>query len=145
VHNYLTKSRTYQGLNWMWKPDEIIGDAVITNTPYLTRNYIINPQNAANPWYFSACIPLKVIFNFCNDYNKVMWGMKHRIRMTRANSTRALYRSGPAIAATGVFQQLTASPADGVINLTTLRWVMPVVRPSPSHEQALLEIVGNNS
>jgi len=23
VHNYLTKSRTYQGLNWYWKPDEI--------------------------------------------------------------------------------------------------------------------------
>jgi len=23
VHNYLTKSKSYQGLNWFWKPDEI--------------------------------------------------------------------------------------------------------------------------
>jgi len=85
------------------------------------------------------------LFNFCNDYNKVLWGLNHRIRMTRANSTRALFRTAAAIAATSVFQQLTASPADGVINLSTLRWAVPVVRPSPSHEQALLEIVGNNS
>jgi len=145
VHIYLTKSRTYQGLNWMWKPDELASAADIHNTFLFTRNYIINSQNTANSWYFSACIPLKVIFNFCNDYNEVMWGLKHRIIMNRSNTTRALFRSAAAIAATGVFQQLVASPADGVINLSTLRWVMPVVRPSPSHEQALLEIVGNNS
>jgi len=23
VHNFLTKSRTFQGLDWMWKPDEV--------------------------------------------------------------------------------------------------------------------------
>jgi len=76
-----------------------------------------------------------------------MWGLKQRIRMTRATSTRALFRSGLAadIAASGIFPALTQVAADGTINLTTLRWVMPVVRPSPSHEQALLEIVGNNS
>jgi len=40
---------------------------------------------------------------------------------------------------------LTTVANDAFINLTTLRWVMPIVRPSPSHEQALLEIVGNKS
>jgi len=65
--------------------------------------------------------------------------------MTRTYSTRALFRSAGAIAANGVFPALTAVANDAVINITTLRWVMPVVRPSPSHEQALLEIVGNNS
>jgi len=74
-----------------------------------------------------------------------MWGLKQRIRMTRTNSNRALFRVNNAISANGIFPALTAANADAVVNITTLRWCMPVVRPSPSHEQALLEIVGNNS
>jgi len=101
---------------------------------------------AADPgaWYISACIQLKVIFNFCNDYTKIMWGLKQRVRMTRASSLRALVRGG-AIVANTVTDALAAAGVDGATTLTTLRWVMLVVRPSPSHEQALLEIVGNNS
>jgi len=74
-----------------------------------------------------------------------MWGLKHRIRMTRTNSNRALYRVNAAIPANGSFIATKAVPTEASVNITTLRWVMPVVRPSPSHEQALLEIVGNNS
>jgi len=143
VHNYSTKSRTYQGLDWIWKPDEGVITAEATNTPFLIRNLLISPP----PFNFSVCIPLKVIFNFCNDYNKVMWGLKHIIRMTRSNSTRALFRSVADISAVvnGIYHVTTAVGNEAVVNLTTLRWYMPVVRPSPSHEQALLEIVGSNS
>jgi len=83
VHNYLTKSRTHQGLNWMWKPDEMSAEATTNNIAFLTRNVLT--YSAAGAWNFSACVPLKVIFNFCNDYTKVMWGLKQRIRMTRTN------------------------------------------------------------
>jgi len=143
VHNYLTKSRTYQGLDWMWKPDEVDAAADTSNTPFLHRNLLISPP----PFNFSVCIPLKVIFNFCNDYNKLIWGLKHRIRMTRTNSTRALFRSAANInaAAARIYPATTAVANDAIVNLTTFRWCMPNVRPSPSHEQALLEIVGNNS
>lgn len=146
THNYLTKSRTYQGLDWFWKPDELTPATTTNNISFLTRN---NLTYATDPgvWYFSACVPLRVIFNFCNDYTKVMWGLKQRIRMTRATSTRALVRVNAAIAANGVLTPvagLTAVAADAVINLTTLRWVMPVVRPSPMNEQTLLSIVGNS-
>jgi len=146
VHNYLTKSRTYQGLDWMWKPDEVTTAADVNNTPFLIRNLLISPP----PFNFSVCIPLKVIFNFCNDYTKVMWRLKHRIRMTmtRTSSLRALFRNANninAAAAAGIYPATTAVANDAVVILTTLRWCMPVVRPSPSHEQALLEIVGNNS
>jgi len=144
VHNYLTKSRTCQGLNWFRKPDEISYTAITQNSGFMYRNAMI--YSAAGGWYISACIPLKVIFNFCNDYNKVMWGLKQRIRMTRTNSARALFRSIAAnITNNGLTPDLVAANNDATINLTTLRCVMPVVRPSPSHEQALLEIVGNNS
>jgi len=66
--------------------------------------------------------------------------------MTRTGSLRALNRLGAGIDANTITDALTTTGAvDEFINLTTLRWCMPVVRPSPSHEQALLEIVGNNS
>jgi len=48
-----------------------------------------------------------------------MWGLKQRIRMTRANSTRALFRGG-AINANGLFPALSAVANDAVVNLTTL-------------------------
>jgi len=62
VHNYLTKSRTHQGLNWMWKPDELSPDSTANNVAFATRNSLL--YGAGGGLYFSACIPLKVIFNF---------------------------------------------------------------------------------
>jgi len=143
VLNYLTKSRTHQGLNWMWKPDELSADSTANNVAFATRNSLLYGANGG--LYFSACIPLEVILKFCGDYNKVMWGLKQKIRMTRNTSTKALVTVNAAVNAIGVFPALTAVGADAVVNLTTLRWCMPVVRPSPSHEQALLEMFGNNS
>jgi len=35
VHNYLTKSRTHRGLNWFWRPDEVVTDASASNTAFL--------------------------------------------------------------------------------------------------------------
>jgi len=71
VHNYLTQSAKYQGLAWMWLPDTLDGTASTNNISFLTRNYSTYVA-AAGTWYFSVCVPLKSIFNFCNDYNKVM-------------------------------------------------------------------------
>jgi len=99
-----------------------------------------------NSYIWCMC-STKSIFNFCNDYNKVMWGLKHRIRMTRTTATRALYRPTAAagIPVNGSFPATTTTNSEANVIITILRWCMPVVRPSPSHEQALLEIVGNNS
>jgi len=130
-------------MDWIWLPDTLDATASTNNISFLTRNSLtIN----GGVWYFSTCVPLKSILNFCNDYSKIMWGLKQRIRMTRTTATRALFRTNnAAIAANGVFPALTAVNVDAVVNISTLRWCVPVVRPSPSHEQALLEIVGNNS
>jgi len=103
----------------MWKPDEMSAEATTNNIAFLTRNVLT--YSAAGAWNFSACVPLKVIFNFCNDYTKVMWGLKQRIRMTRTNITRSLVRINAAVAANGLFPALTAAAADAVVNLTTLR------------------------
>jgi len=46
VHNYLTKSRTFQGLNWYWKPDDITYTLTAQNTGFMYRNAM---SYAANP------------------------------------------------------------------------------------------------
>jgi len=142
VHSYLTKSKTYQGLDLFWKPEEVLADSSGSNGGFFERNYLTY-SGAAATTSFGVCVPLKSIFSFCNDYDKVMWGLKQRVRMT--NSTKALYRVNANNNATGSFPAISAAANNAVVNISTLRWIMPVVRPSPSHEQALLEIVGNNS
>jgi len=146
VHNYLTKSKTYQGLDWFCKPDEVLADTSAGNKGFYERNYLTYSGGAGTAT-FGVCVPLKSIFNFCNDYNKVMWGLKHIIRMTRTTATRALTRSvaTAGIPVNGSYAATTTKNSEANVNITILRWCMPVVRPSPSHEQALLEIVGNNS
>jgi len=140
----LAKSKTYQGLDWFWKPDEVVPDTSAGNKGFYERNYLTY-SGGAGTGTFGVCVPLKSIFNFCNDYNKVMWGLKHRIRMTRTTATRALTRSIANIPVNRSYAATTFTNSEANVNITILRWCMPVVRPSPSREQALLEIVGNNS
>jgi len=46
VHNYLTKSRSYQGDSWFWLPDTLTPTADANNTPWRIRNLLVNPQAA---------------------------------------------------------------------------------------------------
>jgi len=52
VHNYLTKSRTYQGLDWMWKPDEVTTAADVNNAAFLTRNLLISSPHLTSVYVF---------------------------------------------------------------------------------------------
>ena len=70
IHNYLTRSKKYQGDNWFWLPDTLTTTADANNTAWRLRNLLVNPQAANGVWNFSATIPLSSIFNFCNDYKK---------------------------------------------------------------------------
>ena len=83
------------------------------------------------------------IFNFCNDYKKVIYGMQHRISLTRTNNTRALLRVNGAVAASGIFPALVAFGADAAVNISTLKWCMPYVTPSSDSQLSLMEIISN--
>ena len=141
IHNYLTKSRNFQGDNWFWLPDKISTDADVTNESWRTRNLLTNPQVNYGVWTFSATVPLKAIFNFCNDYRKVIYGMQHRISLTRTNNTRALYRANAAVAAANNFPALVALANDVAVNITTLKWCMPQVVPSADSALNLMNII----
>ena len=41
---------------------------------------------------FSFRIPLKHIFGFCEDYDKVVYGLKHTLTLTRNNDNDAIHK-----------------------------------------------------
>jgi len=112
----------YRGLYLYWKPDKVSYLPNAQNTGCMYRNAM---SYAANPagWFISVCIPLQVIFYLCNDYTKVMWGLKHTIRITRVGSIRAIVRSCDAagIANIGLPANLSAAAGDGNVVLSSLR------------------------
>ena len=65
-----------QGLNQLWYKDTS-ATAILDNSNIgfmLRHSYIIRTRNPKGT--FSFRIPLKHIFGFCGDYNKILYGMK---------------------------------------------------------------------
>lgn len=143
VHNYLTKSQSYRGDGWFWLPDRIVSEANANNVSWRTRKLMLNTGDDGDNWNFSAMIPLSCIFNFCNDYKKVIYGMQHRISLTRTADTRALMRANAAVAADSVFAASEAVAEDVKTVLTTIRWCMPQVQPSAIKTMELLDVINN--
>ena len=141
IHNYLSKSRNYSGDSWFWAPDRGTAAANATNKYWRIRNIFTNPQAAAGVWYFSAILPLNAIFSFCNDYKKAIYGMQHKISLTRTNNTSALLRTNAAIGASGNYLVLVALANDIVVSITTLKWAMRQAVPSLIKEQEVLSII----
>ena len=56
------------------------------------RLYITN--NSDPKGSFSFRIPLKHIFGFCEDYDKVVYGFKHTLSLTRTDEHNAIFRAG---------------------------------------------------
>ncbi|XP_065651307.1 uncharacterized protein LOC136079498 [Hydra vulgaris] len=69
-----------QGLNQLWYKDS---STTTANNPGFTvrQAYII--QKPTTMGIFSFCIPLKHIFGFCDNYNKVIYGFKHTLTLVR--------------------------------------------------------------
>ena len=104
-----------QGLNQLWYKDTNSDADVDSNTGFNVRqDYIIKTPNPKGS--FSFRIPLKHIFGFCGDYNKIIYGMKQTLTLTRDNDNNAIYRVG------GVDV--------GKIRLDEISWYMPHVMPA---------------
>ena len=77
-----------QGLNMCWVKDSNT-DAAKTNSGFTTRqNYII--ANPAPVGTFSFAVPLSHIFGFCEDYDKIVYGMKHMLTLVRKGDDEAI-------------------------------------------------------
>ena len=115
-----------KGLNQAWSKDTL-REATAQNTGWnVKRKYIIN-DDVVPKGSFSFKIPLKHIFGFCEDYDKVVYGFKHTIILTRNDDNDAIFRDGGVDA--------------GKITMSKVSWFMPDVIPADKDKMELYKII----
>ena len=120
------------GLSACWFPDSSIKAEESKNVGFAARkNFLFKEPSTKG--IFSFRIPLKWVFGFCNDYDKVIFGYDHELVCLRQNDCYALFKK----------TQAQAIPV-GKINITSITLHMPVVTPSINMRTELLEMVENN-
>ena len=121
-----------KGLNQLWYKD-ITSLADDNNTGFSVRRFYIiinsNPKGS-----FSFRIPLKHIFGFCEDYDKVVYGLKHNLTLTRNGDNDAIFKSDQNDAAGNPY-------ANGKVILSKISWFMPHVTPSDKDKMELYKII----
>ena len=127
-----------KGLNQLWYKDTT-NIANNDNTGFkVRRSYIFGdpPNVVIDPvGTFSFRIPLKHIFGFCEDYDKIVYGLKHNLTLTRNNDYDAIYKSG-AVDGAG-----NDTYADGRVLLEKITWFMPHVMPADEDKMKLYQII----
>ena len=123
-----------KGLNQLWYKDTGTLANNDNNNGFNIRRYYILSSDPAGT--FSFKIPLKHIFGFCEDYDKIVYGLKHTLTLTRNDDNNAIFKSSVQ----------AGNPAvdivvDGVVTLTKISWFMPHVTPADKDKMELYKII----
>ena len=122
-----------KGLNQLWYKDTLT-TAEEDNVGWnIRRNYIIKDSDPKGT--FSYKVPLKHIFRFCEDYDKVVYGFKHELTLTRNDDNNAIFKSN---AVDGGGNDVVV---DGKITLSKISWFMPHVTPADKDKMDLYIII----
>ena len=114
------------GINQLWYKDTATAADPATNIGFkIRKEYIINKPEPKGT--FSFKIPLKHIFGFCEDYDKILYGMKQTLILTRNNDNDAIFRVNAA--------------AKGKIMLDKISWYVPHVMPADKDKLELYKII----
>ena len=120
-----------KGLNQLWFKDTLTTAEEVNTGWNVRRQYII--VNSDPKGSFSFRIPLKHIFGFCEDYDKVVYGLKHNLTLTRNDDNDAIFRAANNAAGGAV--------ANGKIRLDKVSWFMPHVTPADKDKMELYKII----
>ena len=132
-----------KGLNHLWYKDTknttVLNpaDANFNEGFKIRHDYIFGKANGdVNPiGSFSFRIPLKHIFGFCEDYDKVVYGLKHTLTLTRDNDNTAIHKffddDGAGNDRLGL----------GQVKLSNITWFMPHVIPADEDKMKLYKII----
>lgn len=115
------------GIMHCWYPDTGTTAALNDNAGFNVRQaYVIKSPNPKGS--FSFGIPLEHIFGFCEDYDKVMYGMRHTLTMVRSpDDTNAIFKA--------------AATALGKAKLSKISWMMPRVLPNDEMKYKLYKSI----
>ena len=122
-----------KGLNQLWYNDTTV-TADNNNVGFKKRRIriLVNEQIGS----FSFKIPLKHIFGFCEDYDKIVYGLKHTLTLTRNNDDDAIFKSSNRAGNPAV-----DTVVDGIVNLSKITWFMPHVTPADKYKMDLYKII----
>ena len=67
------------------------------------------------------------IFGFCEDYDKIVYGLKHTLTLVRKSDSDAIYRA--------------AKEDAGKVTLSKISWFMPDVVPSDAEKFPLYKSI----
>ena len=147
IFGYLSQPddfNTSSGLKYCWSKDTVnhassaefaanVGAPAAGYTP--ARNGEYNQGFAArkglltssNPLgHFSFIVPFTHIFGF-GEYQKVIYGQKHTLTLTRGSDTQALYKANAV--------------NDGKVDITHISWEMPELGLSPEYLAAMRSLI----
>ena len=122
-----------KGLNQLWYKDTTVNANNNNNGFSIRRSYIIVNANPIGT--FSFKIPLKHIFGFCEDYDKVVYGLKHNLTLTRNNDNDAIFKAPNT---DGAGNDIVA---DGKVILSKVSWFMPHGTPADKDKMELYKII----
>lgn len=115
-----------QGLNQPWYKDSAATAVVADNSGFAVRQaYLIQKPTVKGT--FSFIVPLKHIFGFCDDYNKIVYGFKHTLTLVRKADDDAIFRANAAGA--------------GKVNLDKISLFIPHVIPSDMERMQLYKTI----
>ena len=108
-----------QGLNELWYKDTAATAVEADNNGFAARHaYLI--QSPTVKGTFSFRIPMKHIFGFCEDYAKIVYGLKHNLTLVRKADDDAVFRG--------------AAAGDGKVSLDEISWFMPHFIPADAEK-----------
>ena len=123
-----------KGLNQLWYKDTTNTAVLADNIGFKIRHdYIIN--NSRPRGSFSFRIPLKHIFGFCGDYDKVVYGLKHNLTLTRNDDNDAIFKIDT------VDGGGNDTIVNGKVELSKISWFMPHVTPADKDKLELYKII----
>jgi len=114
-----------RGLNQLWSKDTTAA-AAAANLGFNARQiYIIQKPDPKGT--FSIKVDLRHLFGFADDYEKVLYGIKHQLTLVRDTNDNAIFRANGVDA--------------GKITLDKVSWWMPHVTPSFEMKHKLYKII----
>ncbi|XP_065664868.1 uncharacterized protein LOC136086527 [Hydra vulgaris] len=115
-----------KAMNQLWYKDNITTADLVNNTGFSARQqFIIQKPTTKGSFEFS--IPLRHIFEFCDDYDKVFYGLKHELFLLRRNDDNAIFKA--------------AGVAAGKVNITRISLMMRRATPSDVANLQLVKII----
>ena len=99
------------------------------------RRFLFDSVRVVDQGKFSFCIPLKHIFGFCDDYDKVMYGVNHSLSLFRKGDDTAIHRSQNTLGVGNIDEKAK-------VILQKVKWCVPHVKPSLEIYNSLTEKIG---